>query len=99
PVPEHLLGRAKTQAVHLAQAVEVFAQGAPDPVLPLLARHHGRRIVDIAGEIRPLYHLREQQGPRTRHNLVDRVAASTQREPPAVAKLMRELAEDLPAMG
>ena len=53
--------------MHLAEAVEVLAQGAPDPFLRLLAGHHGRRIVDIGGEIRPLDHLREQQGPRAGH--------------------------------
>src|SRR5438128_3385288 len=80
--------------MYFAKSGDVLAQSAPDTVLRLFSRLHRGRVVDVRGELGVLDHLREQQGPRARYHLVDRVSAAAQRKPAPLAQLVGELVED-----
>src|SRR5260370_40965293 len=87
---------AEVETVHLAEGPQVPEQRLPYPLLRIRARGDARRIVQVRGEVWPLDHLREKQGPRARHHLVDRISPTPQCQPPALAQLVRELVENLP---
>src|SRR5260370_28000484 len=87
---------AEVETVHLAEGPQVPAQRLPYPLLRIRARDDARWIVKVSGEVWPLDHLREKQGPRARHHLVDRISPTPQCQPPALAQLVRELVENLP---
>src|SRR4029077_13908727 len=76
-----------------AESSQVVLQRSPDTLLRLRFRRNRRRVVDLRRQLRVLHHLREQQRPRARHDLADRVAPTSQRQPPSLAQLVGELVE------
>ena len=50
-------------------------------------------VVDVGSEVRPLYHLCKEKRPRAGHDLVDGIAATTQRQPPSFTQLVGQLVE------
>src|SRR5947209_15523564 len=75
---------AEVEAVKLTQRPQIGVQCRPHPFLCLLAGYHTRRVVEIFGQVRAPYHLGEEQRPRARNHLVDRISPAPQRQPPAV---------------
>src|SRR5260370_35284912 len=76
---------AEVETVHLAEAPQVPAQRLPYPLLRIRARDDSRWIVKASGEVWPLDHLREKQGPRARLHLAIRISLTPQCHPPPAA--------------
>ena len=83
----------------LAEQAKVFLQRGPHALLGVRVGDHCRRVVDIGGKVGTLHHLGKQQRPGAGHDLVDGVAATAERQPPALAELVCELVEGAADMG